>query len=358
MYLVTADADDLRPGSTVAVEPVIITDGDEILFAYDYCEAVRNRAAGQAVWIEIENRRWIEKLRQGAIADDVSMIDVWCTNQEIEARSGPFYDLSGPFYGRDNEGALIEVSSLTMSADKFRSGKGIVTRIEELGTPSEVLAGHRRYRFFLLGRNAALLERVLPAWDIPDDDTARRLAHLLPHNKERIQGVISPGCALSGCTAREKEIMTERGDLEVLEERGSVFLPYPLDPISATFADIDDDGLMEFLVGMRSIKRTETSKVHGIWQGMAILGLRRPLWVHAISYSIYRTDTESQTVFAYKAFASLPMLVLRTTSCRYLLTTVAADFPFGQVMQLRPLPGSTEQCQHRGSFDSVGGGGP
>jgi len=349
MYLVTAAADDLGPGSTVAVEPVFITDGDEILLAYDYCATVRRRAAGQVVWIEY--RRWIEKLRLGAIADDVSMIDVWCTNQEVETRSGPFY-------GRDNEGALIEVSSLTMSADKFRSGKGIVTRIEERGAPSEVLAEHRRYRFFLLGRNAALVKRVLPQWDIPDDDTARRLAHLLPHNKERIQGVISPGCVLRGCTAREKEILTDQGAPQGFAERGSVFLPFPLEPISATFADIDDDGLMEFLVGMRSINRTKTSEEPGVWQGMAILGLRRPLWVHAIVYSFTRTDTEAETVFAYKAFASLPMLVLRTASCRYLLTTRDSGFPFGQTMHLRPLPESTEQCQHRASNVKDGEGGP
>ncbi len=322
MYLVTAKAGDLKPGSVVAVEPAFFTDGEKIVFAYDFCE--RERPTEETV---VPRRSLRHK--QKHFAGDIAPIEEWCYQLALhdrfldDAKAIPIKIGIDRLVGLDHEGVQITLASLELDGTK-QASRGVIANVSS--HKSMVPAQYRQYRFFLMGTNPKLMRRMVPvSW--PSAEQAYSLIKKLQEISTDLKSATFLDCSHGQVSLSCGSPMSD------------AFHAVATQTVAAAFVDVDGDGQVELIGGLRAITNDRTGD-RLVWQGTAIVGTDEPRAMGGQRYVYGRSPYE---IF-HDILFSLPRIVLRTDTCTYLVSSSVA---------IVPLSGVTERCPFRLSQERV-----
>lgn len=274
MYLVTTKADDLKPGSVVAVESAFFTDGERIVFAYDYCRAYRAFING----VLEENQPLLALKKQKKLAGDLPSLELWCRRHDPKLEPSwsirdegnePFNAEVNSMVGMDNEGAKIRLSSLEF-VNYHKAGRGILTQIVPPKNGSAIPPGRRQYRFFLMSSNLQALKTILPVWRVKNKQSQalfNRLDSIIGKFPDSIRPLCGSGSnALYWCEARSIAVF-DLPEVKIL---------------SALLAKDDLDVDVILAVGLQtSVPLGDAARTQVLWRGLNFLFASGPNWVRA-----------------------------------------------------------------------------
>lgn len=343
MYLVTAKADDLKPGSVVAVEPAFFTDGKMIVFAYDYCEAFKEDPS-QRLTVQEEMLALREK-----IAEDMRAFESWCMRQDPllnrewshDGNDGPSiqFDVKR-LAGADHDGTTIRLSSLEIfSYDK--AGRGTLASLSGPSVGSPISPEQRKYRFFLLGSDIQLVRRIVPTWRF-NTKQAHPLFVQLDAKKEEVKGLTYRLCRDDGSHMPGW----------CVPKKSSQYADLSIQIVSSFLADVDGDRRPELFAGLRAIvPSVNPSSAPFMWQSMMLVRLGREPWVRADLLSLYEPDVTLHALDRYATTYYLPKLLIDIGRCRYVVTSATTEL---NTLDVFPLPGSLPSCKYQKSYKFPG----
>lgn len=335
MYLVTAKADDLKPGSVVAVEPAFFTDGEEIVFVYDYCTAYLEFIKTGTTQDMLTRDAWmIELKKQKKLAGDLHSLVLWCQRRDPnlaqswsipDKQNEPFHAEVKPLAGMDHEGAQIRLASLEF-VNYDKTGKGTLAGITHPEGGNAVLPGDRQYRFFLLGADAKLVNRLVPVWKVKSPD-AQALLDRLNAVKDEVKWTTHTPCR----PLRQREWCQDGKR-------------HPnTDPVqmASSFNVYLEKETPIIVAGLRSLGLGPSQNPIA-WQGSVIVRQKGDTWVRGATMGI-PDGPWWPSIDGYAASLFLPKLVLRVGHCNYLIMNTGVD----NSIDLFALPDRTAQCPHR-----------
>lgn len=328
MYLVMANADDLKPGSTVAVGPAFFTDGKRVVFAYDYCDA-RWAKPGRTALTIFEKANL---LSQGQVADDLTPINAWCADVAMRNERGSDFEgapvsvKADRLVGVDHEGYVVQLRSIELNGSR-QLGKGVIGTVSGPEVASPPLTD-RMYRFFLMGSDRALLKRMVPAWKV-DPEKVRALVQKLDSVKQESKGTVQ-----GMCRPRRTLEWCERG-------RTTQYENAPIQGASGFVADIDHDGDLELVAGLRATIPDRKNLILA-WHGMVIIKRGGDAWVRGNAQ--YVANPEPARIDRYSNFLFLPLLINRVGGCTYLVSFTSSML---ETLSLISLPDAMKECPHR-----------
>ncbi len=312
-------------GAEVEIEPALITDGNRIYFAWDFCRwHYPERNYDPKARYNVKEDRLDRKLVSAA---DQADLQRYCRHETYKIRGSEFLAI-------DNDGvqvSLIEATFVPIHNDSSVPGGIVPDRFTAsiarmVGTPKPKLsmaAADNQPYVFLMSRNHVFLENMVMRAAMPRPEEAVSLLARLERYKERRrvsdQSGINEECAM---------YWPQRRGLHARSGK-------PLELVELFYYDLDGDGKQDLVA-----RFIEDSK----WLAMA-----RVLNSGGSERCLLRNGDGNRNSPIYR-----PLTYLKMRSCIYIFTQTSTEDARNKTgnanMNLIPLVGVPERCRVSESY--------
>ena len=311
-------------GVEAEIEPALLTDGDRIYFAWDFCrwhypERNYNPKAHHKVKEEYLDQRLVSPADRGDLHH-------YCLREEFTIRAGDFTVIN-------NDRVRLTLSDAAMTPIQVSShavpGGYIpgriattISRVTGEVKPKLLPAIENKQPYvFLMSRNSALLERVVLRTEVPKPtEQTHLLTRLEQYTKKRL--ATDPTAAGEQCGSYIPNLPSLRG---WMAQTGMKLLL-----AEVFYADFNNDGFIDMLVRL-----VEKPRLNGM--GRVYYGNGKELCT-------FRNRDGNRNSPIYR-----PLILLRTGICVYVFvqtsTEDAKDKTGNANLNLIPLDDKPEQCR-------------
>lgn len=344
VYLVGVDEAELKPGVKAFVEPMFFTDGKELVFVYDYCRRDYARIHKGKPPARYIGKRGLADHEM--LAEDRAAMRLYCDNRGFSLKGEAYHT-------RSSLGTRILLDDIAFEGTgehhpQLRSPEMPQPGLAKISTvegPSFQIAGSDKFwgpkHYFLASRNSALLADLMP---VPRTDE-KQIQQFVARAKA--YGGSQKGMVIWACLERDpNKGFCKWGNQAYSSDRSKgKFHASELGIGPMLLADIDGDGLLDAMVGLRALQK-QRSNVRGqeepdilTWSATAFL-LGNGKSFHFAELDLNRV---APTEFLYY----MPLAFLRVGDCRYVL--INSDDVEMELLFLAQ-PHESKACPNRATY--------
>lgn len=309
---------EVRVGAAAKIEPMFLSNGDQLVFVYQYCRATTGV------------RGWENYIVNNIVDHDFNFLSNYCKNIKQTTRLDRYF--IGDAYGRRISLGRVQWSPMNKLDDRF-------TIPPVIGSPGTAVItstdGRNPYS------NSDLLRDIGYFWAFRNEESARTiLVNQRSFRKKNVTllkkaalyadavgGTVNTWDLKDGATIEEGSLVV-RGPWP----RRSTNKGFAVDIVNPIVADIDGDSKQDIVFGMQE---PSGSKATSKWSGIGVLyggGVK----------TMYGGRTKRDIVGAFG--------ILKTRGCSYLFAATSA---LGQRYDLIPLAGSNKECGYRLAYKFI-----